>query len=1826
MDTSSEDFLLPFSHILIIEDDKILNQLIQKTLKREGYEVLSANNTGTAHQLIKEFPKCLLLLDYVLPDKQASEFITELEENNILCPFIICTGHGDEKLAVKMMKLGAYDYIVKDSSFLEVLVTVIKKTERQLRTELKLKKAQEEIKRSEEKYRNLVETTSDIIWETNTDGKFTYINPRIENILGYTPEEIIGHSPFDFMPDEEAKKIKIISDEIVSSKVPYYNLENINLHKDGHSVIFETSGVPVLDSKNNLKGFRGVDRDITDRKLAEVALQNSNLKFKSLTDNITGYVAYVDANTLKYEFVNPAFEKSFGISRNKIIGSHIKKVIGDANYQFALKYIEEVKKGKTVSYENSFNTMEGRRWLQVNYSPVFNAMGSVDFIVVLCNDITERRQAEDALHESEESYCMLFDSISDALMISELTGDEKSTRFIKVNNIACERLGYTQQELLSKTTNEITSDRMKPAIASLMKDIVHKENSLFESEHVTKDGKIIPVEVSTRISKINNKIVFHSVARDITERKRAEEEVTKSEEKFRKAFITSPDAININRLDDGMYITINKGFTQIMGYSEEDVYGKTSIELNIWKNPDDRKKLVQELKKKASVENLEAEFISKNGDIRYGLTSAALIELNGKPHILSITRDITERSIIQNSLKESEERYRQLVDNTDTGIVVIDIKGYVITANEPYVHMIGASHIDDLIGHSVIEWTAAEETGNNAKAVALCAQQGFIQDFETVYIHKDGRNIHVLLNATVKENAKGEKQIISFCRNITERKLVENELFVNEAKLRAIYMAIPVPTYTWQSVDGNFVLVSFNDAAIKISKGNINKLVGIKASEMYRDNPEIIKVMNQCFHDKNAIEQEMDYTLYTTGEAKHLNVKYAFVPPDQILVHTEDIPAQKRAETEVIENKEQLDLALRSAGMGVWNWDIVNDKRFFDQQVCTILGIDISTFRGTADEFFKIVHPDDIEIIKQHHLNTLNNDALYNPEYRVILPDKSVRHIASRGKLIRDTTGNPLKINGILWDITNRKKAEQALADNEEKYRNIFSNIQDCYYETSLDGTVLEVSPSISNISQYTREELIGKNMSSFYQDTSLRTKLVNELKEIGYVNDFGITLIDKNKRKVRCSVTTKIIFDAENNPQRIVGSMRNIEARLKAEEELNKSREKYKELYEASNDILYTMDFKGNFTSISPSAEKILGYKLDELTQFNMSNYMTKASAKTAFDNITAKLKGRKTSTNYEVDFLNKDGSYTTLEINSMIRYQNRKPYEVSGIARDITERKKLSNELHRSLDVQNVLNTILQLSMDEVSLQKVLDNTLELLVNIPWLVFDKKAAIFITNPDGNLYMASYFGLSPEIVTACARIPQGKCICGKVFESKTAIFMQKIDHDHDISYNGMHDHGHYCVPILYGDLILGVINTYVKSDHEYFESEMNFLKAVADTLAGIIARKNAEEELQVTLNQLEEKIKYRSAELIRSEEIYRTTVDTFNDWVYVVDRNLNLVSINKALENFFRSNGIQNIYVGKNIRETFKFLGENEFKIISSVFDKGVEISHESEYIVFDKTFYTERIISPVKQNNEVVRVVITVHDYTRLKQVEEDMRHTLEKEKELNMLKSRFISTVSHEFRTPLAGILSSIQLLKRYGQKWDDEKKEKTYQQIVDAVHHTKSLLDDVSLIDKQQNQAFSFKPSYIDLQLLVRQIIDDNTLFYNTDCKVLLTYNIAEPTVYLDPTMTRHIVTNLVSNAIKYSGDGKEVNITISDHGNKEIEFIIADNGIGIPEADQKHLFVAFHRASNVEGIQGTGFGMSVVKRFVELHKGSISFESALGVGTTVKVILPANPEM
>ncbi|HEY9152718.1 MAG TPA: PAS domain S-box protein, partial [Anaerolineales bacterium] len=258
----------------------------------------------------------------------------------------------------------------------------------------------------------------------------------------------------------------------------------------------------------------------------------------------------------------------------------------------------------------------------------------------------------------------------------------------------------------------------------------------------------------------------------ITERKLAQNKLQESEEKFRKAFQTSPDSININRLEDGTYVSINKGFTQIMGYSENDVLGKTSLDLQIWESPEDRKKLVDGLKESGQVNNLEACFKAKNGDILYGLMSAAVLDLNGVPHIISITRDITERKQAEKRLIESEERFHGIFEGVQDAIFVEDLDYKILDVNQRACEIFGYSReqfktmtVRDLIP-SKEYFVGFDENELEGTGVGPT---------ETVNVRANGERFPVEISARLSKLG-GQRVILLILRDITERMRDEEKI------------------------------------------------------------------------------------------------------------------------------------------------------------------------------------------------------------------------------------------------------------------------------------------------------------------------------------------------------------------------------------------------------------------------------------------------------------------------------------------------------------------------------------------------------------------------------------------------------------------------------------------------------------------------------------------------------------------------------------------------------------------------------------------------------------------------------------------------------------------------------------------------------------------------------------------------------------------------------------------------------------------------------------------------------------------------------------------
>lgn len=283
---------------------------------------------------------------------------------------------------------------------------------------------------------------------------------------------------------------------------------------------------------------------------------------------------------------------------------------------------------------------------------------------------------------------------------------------------------------------------------------------------------------------------------------------------------------------------------------------------------------------------------------------------------------------------------------------------------------------------------------------------------------------------------------------------------------------------------------------------------------------------------------------------------------------------------------------------------------------------------------------------------------------------------------------------------------------------------------------------------------------------------------------------------------------------------------------------------------------------------------------------------------------------------------------------------------------------------------------------------------------------------------------------------------------------------------------------------------------------------------------------------------------------------------------------------------------------------------------------SREKRYLHRDGSVCWGKITASVVRGSSKERdyLIAVLEDISDRKKAEEDIRNALAREKELGELKSRFISMTSHEFRTPLSVISSSAGIMKTFNSKLTDEKRLTHLNTIETYVKHTTRLLDDILLLNRAEAGNIPFNSQQTNVVNYCQNLTQE--MQTSTENHVINFTNHCPPETEaeLDLKLLQQVLINLFSNAIKYSPDGGEIKFDLSAVEDKLI-FQVQDSGIGIPEEDQKHLFESFHRATNVETIQGTGLGLVIVKKCVELHGGEISFTSELGRGTTFTVTIP-----
>ncbi|WP_449246012.1 PAS domain S-box protein [Desulfarculus baarsii] len=528
---------------------------------------------------------------------------------------------------------------------------------------LERRRAEQRLEESERRFRTLVDSAPEAIF-IQTDGRFAYVNQAAVRLYGAgAADDLLGAAVIErFHPDDRQKVRERIRD-LNQAKLSVPLIEERILRLDGAVVDVEVSAVPFCYQGRD--GALVFARDVSERKRAERAMRESEEMMRSIFRAAPIGIGVVSRRVLLD--VNERFCEMTGYAKEEIIGQNAVMLYPtreEFDYVGAEKYRQIAERG-TGTVETRFKRKDGRAIHVLMSSTPLNPSDLAAGVTFTALDITERKRDEQALRQSRDLLQSTIDSLSSHMAILDEHGaiiavNAAWRKFGQSNGFGAQNHGVGENylEICREARGNWSSEA--PLVAQAIGDILAGRREFYYLEypcHGPGEERWFALRMTSFASGGLLRVVMSH--ENITQRRHAENALRQSEEKFRLVYSASPDAININRVDDGLYLDINEGFTRLTGYTRDDVLGRSSLELNIWHDPADRQRLVAGLREKGYYDNLEAKFRRKDQSVGAALMSARLIEIGGQSCIISITRDISDMKRVADEKARLEAQLRQ---------------------------------------------------------------------------------------------------------------------------------------------------------------------------------------------------------------------------------------------------------------------------------------------------------------------------------------------------------------------------------------------------------------------------------------------------------------------------------------------------------------------------------------------------------------------------------------------------------------------------------------------------------------------------------------------------------------------------------------------------------------------------------------------------------------------------------------------------------------------------------------------------------------------------------------------------------------------------------------------------------------------------------------------------------------------------------------------------------------------------------------------------------------------------------------------------------------
>ena len=527
-----------------------------------------------------------------------------------------------------------------------------------------------------------------------------------------------------------------------------------------------------------------------------------------------------------------------------------------------------------------------------------------DFVGVLADlgmSALRGEREHEALRESEERYRQLFEAESDAVFLI----DNETGSILEANSAASAMYGYSRDELLARTNEDLSAEPEKTQAVTLGTPVVADRVITIPLRiHRRKDGSTFPVEITGRFFTHQGRAVHVAAISDISGRKLTEEALRLSEDKFSTAFHSSPDAILITRVSDGLVTDVNDGFVRLSGFTRDEAVGSSTIALGLWTDPHGRERMISALRTDGSVSDLEFDFRVKSGDELRCLVAGADIEVDGEPHILVVVRDVTEQRRAEAAVRQSEELLRGILDNLQDAYVRTGPDGRFIMVSPSAARLYGFDSADEMIGLPA-ESLYADRADREAMFEQL-RERGHVVDYVGRGLKTDGSTFWVSLNAQFLRDDEGEAAgTEGFIRDITERKQTEQALRQSEGVLRGLFDNMPSGAAIYEvrgdgSRGSDYIIKDFNATSLRIEGKTKDEVVGKSLLDLRPTIEEygLIPVLQRVW--QSGEPALFPSTLYIDERYANWYENRVFrLPSGEIVAIYDDITKRKQAEEEI---------------------------------------------------------------------------------------------------------------------------------------------------------------------------------------------------------------------------------------------------------------------------------------------------------------------------------------------------------------------------------------------------------------------------------------------------------------------------------------------------------------------------------------------------------------------------------------------------------------------------------------------------------------------------------------------------------------------------------------------------------------------------------------------------------------------------------------------------------------------------------------------------------------------------------------------------------------